>query len=43
MWLYLDELQLKFEFRSGGMIFGWVMALELVFTSSRAITQPKII
>jgi hypothetical protein len=31
MWLYLDELQLKFEFRSGGMIFGWVMALELVF------------
>jgi hypothetical protein len=31
MCLYLDELQLKFEFRSGGMIFGWVMALELVF------------
>ena len=29
MWLYLDELQFKFEFRSGRMIFGWVMALEL--------------
>jgi hypothetical protein len=29
MWLYLDELQLNFEFRSGRMIFGWVMALEL--------------
>jgi hypothetical protein len=22
MWLYLDELQFKFEFRSGRMIFG---------------------
>ena len=31
MWLYLVELQFKFEFRSGRMIFGWVMALELVF------------
>jgi hypothetical protein len=31
MWLYLDELQFKFEFRSGRMIFGWVMSLELVF------------
>jgi hypothetical protein len=31
MWLYLDELQFKFEFRSGRMIFGWVMALELIF------------
>ena len=31
MWLYLDELQFKFEFRSGRMIFGWVMVLELVF------------
>jgi hypothetical protein len=31
MWLYLDELQFKFEFCSGRMIFGWVMALELVF------------
>ena len=31
MWLYLDELQFKFEFRSGRMIFGWIMALELVF------------
>jgi len=31
MWLYLDELQFKFEFRSGRMIFGGVMALELVF------------
>ena len=31
MWLYLDELQFKLEFRSGRMIFGWVMALELVF------------
>ena len=31
MWLYLDELPFKFEFRSGRMIFGWVMALELVF------------
>ena len=31
MWLYLDELQFKFKFRSGRMIFGWVVALELVF------------
>jgi hypothetical protein len=31
MWLYLDELRFKFEFCSGRMIFGWVMALELVF------------
>jgi hypothetical protein len=31
MWLYLDELQFKFEFRSGRMTFGWVMAIELVF------------
>jgi hypothetical protein len=31
MWLYLDELQFKFEFRSGRTIFSWVMALELVF------------
>jgi hypothetical protein len=31
MWLYLDELQFKFEFRSGRMIFGWVMTIELVF------------
>jgi hypothetical protein len=31
MWLYLDELQFKFEFRSIRMLFGWVMALELVF------------
>jgi hypothetical protein len=31
MLLYLDELQFKFEFRSGRMIFGWVMSLELVF------------
>jgi hypothetical protein len=30
-WLYLDELQFKFEFCSGRMIFGWVIALELVF------------
>jgi hypothetical protein len=29
--LYLDELHFKFEFRSGRMIFGWVMTLELVF------------
>jgi hypothetical protein len=31
IWLYLDELQLKLEFRSGRMIFGWAMSLELVF------------
>ena len=31
MWLYRDELQFKFEFRSGRMIFGWVMSFELVF------------
>ena len=31
IWLYLDELQFKLEFRSGRMIFGWAMALELVF------------
>jgi hypothetical protein len=30
-WLYLDEIQFKREFRSVRMIFGWVMALELVF------------
>ena len=30
MWLYLDELQIKFKFRSGRMSFGSVMALELV-------------
>jgi hypothetical protein len=30
MWLYLDELQFKFEFRSGQMIFARVLALELV-------------
>jgi len=29
MWLYLDELQFKLEYRSGRIIFGWVMALEL--------------
>jgi hypothetical protein len=34
IWLYLDELQFKFEFRSGRMIFGWVMTLELVFCSN---------
>ena len=33
MWLYLDELQLNFEFRSGRMIFSWVMALELFFSN----------
>ena len=31
MWLYLDELQFKFEFRSGQMTFGWVMTIELIF------------
>ena len=31
MWLYLDELQFKFEFRSGRITFGKVMTLELVF------------
>ena len=31
MWLYLDESQFKVEFCTGRMIFGWVMALELVF------------
>ena len=31
MWLYLDELQFKFEFRSGRITFSWVMAIELVF------------
>jgi hypothetical protein len=31
IWLYLDELQFKFEFRSGRMTFGWFMTLELVF------------
>jgi hypothetical protein len=34
IWLYLDELQFKLEFCSGRMIFGWVMALELVFFCS---------
>jgi hypothetical protein len=31
LWLYLDDLQFKFEFRSGRMIFGWVMSLNLYF------------
>ena len=31
IWLYLDELQFKFEICSSRLIFGWVMALELVF------------
>jgi hypothetical protein len=31
IWLYLDELQFKLEFRSGRMTFDWVMAIELVF------------
>ena len=31
MRLYLDELQFKLAFRSGRKIFGWAMALELVF------------
>ena len=31
MWLYLDELQFKFEFRYGRLTFGWVMAIEHVF------------
>ena len=30
-WLYWDELQCKFEFRSGRMTFGKVMTLELVY------------
>jgi hypothetical protein len=29
MWVYNDKLQIKFTFRSGPMIFGRVMALEL--------------
>jgi hypothetical protein len=29
MWVYNDQLQIKFTFRSGPMIFGWVMALGL--------------
>jgi hypothetical protein len=29
IWVYNDELQIKFTFRSGPMIFGWVMALGL--------------
>ena len=29
IWVYNDELQIKFTFRSGSMIFGWVMALGL--------------
>jgi len=29
MWVYNDELQIKFTFRSGPMIFGPVMALGL--------------
>ena len=31
MWLYLDELHFEFEFRSGRLTFGWVMAIELVY------------
>jgi len=30
MWVYNDKLQIKFTFRSGPMIFGWVMALGLL-------------
>ena len=29
MWVYNDKLQIKFMFRSGPKIFGWVMALGL--------------
>ena len=29
VWVYNDELQIKFTFCSGPMIFGWVMALGL--------------
>jgi len=29
IWVYNNELQIKFTFRSGPMIFGWGMALEL--------------
>jgi hypothetical protein len=29
MWVYNDKLQIMFMFRSGPMIFGWVMALGL--------------
>ena len=29
IWVYNDELQIKFTFHSGPMIFGWVMALGL--------------
>jgi hypothetical protein len=29
LWVYNDELQIKCTFRSGPMIFGWVMALGL--------------
>jgi hypothetical protein len=32
MRLYLDELQFKFEFCSGWMTFGWVMAIQLIFS-----------
>jgi hypothetical protein len=31
LWVYNDELQIKFTFRSGPMTFGWVMVLELKF------------
>ena len=30
-WLYREELQCTFEFRSGRMTFGWVMAIEHVY------------
>jgi hypothetical protein len=29
LWVYSDELQIKYTFLSGPMIFGWVMALGL--------------
>jgi hypothetical protein len=31
IWVYSDELQIKFTFRSSPMIFGWVIVLELKF------------
>ena len=38
MWVYNDELQIKFPCRSGPMIFGWVMALGLFFAKYLVVT-----
>ena len=37
IWVHNDELQINFTFRSGPIIFGWVMALELWNLAKRLV------